>query len=38
MVTENHLLKISEPRIAQHSFALTMHMDVTLKGRGRMNH
>jgi len=38
MVTENHSLVISEPLIAQNSFALTMHMDVTMKGRGRMTH
>jgi hypothetical protein len=38
MVTEQHSFKISEPLIANDSFALTMHIDVTMKGRGRMNH
>ncbi len=38
MVTEQHSFEISEPLIASDSFALTMHIDVTMKGRGRMNH
>ena len=38
MVTEQHGFEISEPLIAGDSFALTMHIDVTMKGRGRMNH
>jgi hypothetical protein len=38
MVTESHKLEISEPVIAQDSFALTMDMDVTMKGMGRMKH
>ncbi len=38
MVVEQHGFEISEPLIAQDSFALTMHIDVTMKGRGRMNH
>lgn len=38
MVSESHSLEISEPLIAQNSFALTMQMDVTMKGRGRMSH
>ncbi len=38
MVTQQHLFKISEPLIANDSFALIMHIDVTTKGRGRMNH
>ena len=38
MVAEQHSFEISEPLIASDSFALTMHIDVTMKGRGRMNH
>ena len=38
MVAEQHSFEISDPLIAEDSFALTMHIDVTMKGRGRMNH
>jgi hypothetical protein len=38
MVTEQHGFEISEPLIADDSFALTMLLDVTMKGRGRMTH
>lgn len=38
MVVEQHGFEISTPVIAEDSFALTMHIDVTMKGRGRMNH
>jgi hypothetical protein len=38
MVEQRHGFEISEPLIASDSFALTMHIDVTMKGRGRMNH
>ena len=38
MVEEQHGFEISEPVVAQDSFALTMHIDVTMKERGRMNH
>jgi hypothetical protein len=38
MVTERHSFKISEPLLADDSFALTMLIDVTIKGRGRMKH
>ncbi len=38
MVTEQHGFEISEPLIADDSFALTMMIDVTMKGRGRMTH
>ena len=37
MVSENHALEISEPMVAGNSFALTMRIDVTLKGKGRMD-
>ena len=37
MVEENHALEISDPVIAGNSFALTMCMDVTMKGQGRMD-
>jgi hypothetical protein len=35
MVEEQHGFSISEPIIADGSFALTMSIDVTMKGRGR---
>jgi hypothetical protein len=38
MVMEQHGFEISEPLIAEDSFALTMHIDVTMRGSGRMNH
>lgn len=38
MVAEQHGFEISEPLIADESFALTMQIDVTMKGRGRMKH
>ncbi len=38
MVSELHSFKISEPLIADDSFALTMLIDVTMKGRERMKH
>jgi hypothetical protein len=38
MVAEQHSFEISKPLIASDSFALTMHIDVTMKSRGRMNH
>ena len=31
-----HKLTVSEPLIATNSFACTMHLDVTMKGEGRM--
>lgn len=37
MVEEHHGTHISEPLVADNSFAVTMKMDVTMKGRGRMN-
>jgi hypothetical protein len=38
MVTEQHSFEISDPVIADESFALTMFIDVSMKGRGRMTH
>src|SRR5207344_3474724 len=38
MVEEQHGFEISEPVVAEDSFALTMHIDVTMKERGRKNH
>ncbi len=38
MVTEQHSFEISEPFIASDSFALTMHIDITMKGHARMNY
>ena len=37
MVEEHHGFAISEPIVAGESFALTMSMEVTMKGRGRTN-
>ncbi len=37
MVQETHQLEVSEPLIASNSFACTMHMDITMKEKGRMN-
>jgi len=36
MVQEYHGLKVSQPLVSNNSFALTMFMDVTMKGQGRM--
>lgn len=36
MVEESHSMEVSEPLVSDNSFALTMSMDVTMKGRGRM--
>lgn len=36
MVEEYHGMNVSEPLVGDHSFAVTMMMDVTMKGRGRM--
>jgi SnoaL-like protein len=38
LVEQQHGFEISDPLVASDSFALTMHIDVTMKGRGRMNH
>ena len=37
MVETLHALEVSEPLIAENSFACTMRMDVTMKGQGRFN-
>ena len=37
MVEESHGIKVSKPLVAPNSFALTMAMDITMKGQGRMN-
>jgi ketosteroid isomerase-like protein len=36
MVEENHGGEVSDPLLADTSFAVTMTMDVTMKGQGRM--
>lgn len=36
MVEENHGLKVGQPIVGNNSFAVTMSMDVTMKGKGRM--
>jgi hypothetical protein len=36
MVQEYHGMKVSQPLVSDNSFALTMFMDVTMKGQGRM--
>ncbi|HEY4205765.1 MAG TPA: nuclear transport factor 2 family protein [Puia sp.] len=37
MVQDQHGIKVSEPLLADNSFALTIAMDVTMKGGKRMN-
>ena len=37
MLEEMHGTEVSEPVVADKSFACTMQMDVTMKGHGRMN-
>lgn len=34
---EIHKLEVSEPIVATHSFALIMRMDMTMKGKDRMD-
>lgn len=36
MVEELHSISVSEPLVADHSFACTMQLDATMKGHGRM--
>jgi hypothetical protein len=36
MVETMHSSRVSDPIVADHSFACTMSMDVTMKGHGRM--
>jgi len=36
MVEESHGGEVSEPLLADSSFAVTMTMDITMKGKGRM--
>lgn len=36
MVQEMHALEVSDPIIAGNCFACTIHMDITIKGQGRM--
>lgn len=37
MVEQFHSITVSDPLVADHSFACTMQMDVTMKGQGRFN-
>ena len=36
MIEQVHALSISDPLVAGSSFVFAMHLDVTIKGRGRM--
>jgi len=36
MIETRHAVSVSDPLVAEHSFACTMSIDVTLKGQGRM--
>jgi hypothetical protein len=36
MIEQVHALSLSEPLVAGSSFALAMHLDVTIKGHGRL--
>jgi ketosteroid isomerase-like protein len=37
MVETRHTLEVSEPLIATSSFAITLRMNVTMKGKGQMD-
>jgi len=37
MVEQYHEMKVSEPLLADNSFAITMFMSVTMKERGKMD-
>ena len=37
MVEETHGIKVSKPLVTGNSFAVTMTMDITMKGQGRMS-
>jgi hypothetical protein len=37
MIEQVHSLSVSDPLVADNSFACAMHLDVTIKGHGRMN-
>ena len=37
MIETMHALSVSDPLVANNSFACTMSLDVTMKGQGRMN-
>lgn len=37
MVEEYHEMKVSEPLVGTGSFAVTMFMSVTMKGKGKMD-
>ncbi len=37
MVEQLHTIAVSAPLVADHSFACTMRMDVTMKGQGRFD-
>jgi hypothetical protein len=37
MVEKLHAISVSEPLVAENSFACTMEMDVTMKGQGRFS-
>lgn len=37
MVDQIHNITVSDPLVATNSFACTMRMDMTMKGRGRMD-
>jgi hypothetical protein len=37
MIEQVHAISVSDPLVAGSSFACAMHLDVTIKGPGRMN-
>lgn len=37
MVEEMHAMEVSDPMVVDGAFACTMRLDVTMKGRGRMD-
>lgn len=36
MVEKMHSIKVSEPLVADHAFTMSLNMDATYKGKGRM--
>jgi len=37
MIEKTHDIEVSEPLVAGNSIAFTLRMDITMKGKGRMN-
>jgi hypothetical protein len=37
MIEQLHAVEVSDPLVATDSFACTMRLDLTIKGKGRVN-